>query len=44
MTEKNEAYVLRGKIQIDDAYLGLERGGGKAGRGSENKAPIDSAI
>lgn len=44
MTEREEAYVLRGKIQIDDAYLGGERLGGKAGRGSENKVPIVAAI
>lgn len=28
---------LGGLVQIDDAYLGGERNGGKAGRGSENK-------
>ena len=44
MTEREEAYVLRGKIQIDDAYLGGERPGGKAGRGSENKIPIVAAV
>ena len=36
--------MLRGKIQVDDAYLGGERPGGKAGRGSENKIPIVAAI
>ena len=44
MSEREEAYVLRGKIQMDDAYLGGERPGGKAGRGSENKVPIVAAI
>ena len=44
MTEREEAYVLRGKIQMDDAYLGGERPGGKAGRGSENKIPIVAAL
>jgi len=44
MTEREEAYVLRGKIQMDDAYLGGERPGGKAGRGSENKIPIVAAV
>lgn len=29
---------------MDDAYLGGERPGGKAGRGSENKVPIVAAI
>jgi hypothetical protein len=40
MTEREEAYLLRGKIQKDDAYLGGELPGGMAGRGSENKIPI----
>ena len=40
MTEREEAYLLRGKIQIDDSYLGGELPGGKTGRGSENKIPI----
>jgi len=44
MSEQEESYVLRGKIQLDDAYLGGERQGGKAGRGSENKIPIVAAV
>jgi transposase-like protein len=44
MTEREEAYVLRGKIQMDDAYLGGELPGGRAGRGSENKIPIVAAV
>jgi hypothetical protein len=44
MSEREESYVLRGKIQMDDAYLGGERPGGKAGRGSENKIPIVAAV
>jgi hypothetical protein len=32
MTEREEAYLLRGKIQMDDAYLGGERPGGRAKR------------
>jgi hypothetical protein len=44
MADKEEAYLLRGKIQMDDAYLGGERPGGKAGRGSENKIPIVAAV
>ena len=44
MTEREEAYLLRGKIQVDDAYLSGERPGGKAGRGSENKSPIIAAV
>jgi len=44
MTEREEAYLLRGKIQIDDSYLGGELPGGKPGRGSENKIPIVAAV
>ena len=29
---------------MDDAYLGGERAGGKAGQGSENKVPIVAAV
>lgn len=31
-------------VQLDDAYLGGERNGGKAGRGSENKRPFVIAV
>jgi hypothetical protein len=44
MNERDDCYVLQGKVQIDDAYFGRERPGGKAGRGSENKVPIVAAI
>ncbi len=44
MAEQEEAYLLRGKIQMDDAYLGRERLGSKAGCGSENKIPIVAAV
>jgi transposase-like protein len=44
MSEREDAYVLQGKIQMDDTYLGGERTGGKAGRGSENKVPVVAAI
>ena len=44
MADREEGYLLRGKIQMDDAYLGGERQGGKAGRGSENKIPIVAAV
>jgi hypothetical protein len=42
--EREEAYLLWGKVQVDDAYLGGERNGGNAGRGSENKVPIVAAV
>jgi len=35
---------LGGRIELDDAYLGGERSGGKVGRGSENKVPIVVAV
>lgn len=35
---------LSGSVQLDDAYLGGERAGGKAGRGSENKVPFVAAV
>ena len=35
---------LSGRVEIDDAYLGGERSGGKAGRGSENKIPFVAAV
>jgi len=44
MAEREEGYLLRGKIQLDNAYLGGDRTGGKAGRGSENKIPIVAAV
>ena len=44
MSERDECYVLHGEVQMDDAYFGGERPGGKAGRGSENKVPIVAAI
>ena len=40
MTERETRYVFDGQIQVDDAYLGGERSGGKVGRGSENKVPF----
>ena len=44
MAEREERYVLAGNVQVDDAYLGGERSGGKAGRGSENKIPFVAAV
>lgn len=44
MTEREAARQLSGFVQIDDAYLGGERNGGKAGRGSENKRPFVIAV
>src|SRR5690606_29373237 len=44
MTEREESRRLAGFVQIDDAYLGGERNGGKPGRGSENKQPFVVAV
>ncbi len=44
MVAREERYVLEGKVQVDDAYLGGERTGGKVGRGSENKVAFVAAV
>jgi transposase-like protein len=35
---------LSGRVEIDDAYLGGERSGGKRGRGASGKTPIVAAV
>ncbi len=44
MTEREADRRLDGLVQWDDAYLGGERNGGKAGRGLENKRPFGIAV
>lgn len=44
MAAREDDYKLEGHVQIDDAYLGGELSGGKAGRGSENKVPFVAAV
>jgi hypothetical protein len=44
MAEREALYTLSGHVQVDDAYLGGELSGGKAGRGSENKIPFVAAL
>ena len=44
MVERDAQYTLSGDVHVDDAYLGGELAGGKAGRGSENKVPFVAAI
>ncbi len=44
MAARDAKHRLSGAVQVDDAYLGGERAGGKAGRGSENKIPIVAAV
>ena len=44
MMERDNSWLLTGHVQIDDAYWGGERHGGRRGRGSENKVPFVAAI
>jgi hypothetical protein len=44
MRLREDTRQLSGRVEIDDAYLGGERTGGKAGRGSENKVPFMAAV
>jgi hypothetical protein len=41
--ERVKSYVLRGKVQLDDADTGGEQNGDKPGRGSQNKVSIVAA-
>lgn len=41
---REEGRRLTGRVEIDDAYLGGQRSGGKTGRGSENKVPFIAAV
>jgi transposase-like protein len=43
MTEREEPRK-DGRVEVDDAYLGGENPGGKAGRGSENKVGFIAAV
>ena len=44
MRVREEDRQLDGRVEIDDAYLGGERSGGKPGRGSENKVSFVAAV
>ena len=44
MMERDAGKRLSGRIEIDDAYLGGERHGGKRGRGSAGKSPFVAAV
>ena len=44
MKERDDAQPLQGLVQIDDAYWGGERHGGKRGRGAEGKVPFLAAV
>ena len=44
MLERDASKRLTGRIEIDDAYLGGERSGGKRGRGAPGKTPFVAAV
>jgi ribosomal protein L37AE/L43A len=44
MRLREEPRQLTGRVEMDDAYLGGERLGGKPGGGSENKVPFIAAV
>jgi hypothetical protein len=44
MAAQEDTHRLDGAVQLDDAYLGDERTGGRAGRGSENNVPFVAAF
>ncbi len=44
MLERDAAKQLTGRVEIDDAYVGGERSGGKRGRGAEGKTPFVAAV
>ena len=44
MHEREASTILSGRVEVDDAYLGGQRSGGKVGRGSENKVPFVAAV
>ena len=44
MREREDSRQLDGRVEIDDAYLGGERSGGKRGRGAQHKVPFIAAV
>jgi hypothetical protein len=44
MLERDAGKRLTGRVEMDDAYLGGERPGGKRGRGAPGKTPIIAAV
>ncbi len=44
MFEREVKTILAKRVEIDYAYLGGKRRGGKVGRGSENKVPFIAAV
>jgi len=44
MLERENGRLLSERVEVDDAYMGGERHGGKRGRGAEGKTPFIAAI
>ena len=44
MKERDDSRPLDGLVQIDDAYWGGEKRGGKRGRGTPGKTPFVAAV
>jgi transposase-like protein len=44
MLERDATQPLDGRVEIDDAYIGGERNGGKRGRGAPGKTPFVAAV
>src|SRR5215213_9906998 len=44
MLERGAERRLHGRVELDDAYLGGERSGGKRGRGAPGKTPFFAAV
>lgn len=44
MLRREEHKPLQGRIELDDAYLGGARSGGKRGRGAAGKTPVVAAV
>ena len=44
MRVREDDWLLDGRVELDDTYLGGQRSGGKPGRGSENKVPFVAVV
>jgi predicted RNA-binding Zn-ribbon protein involved in translation (DUF1610 family) len=44
LLERDASKRLSGRVELDDAYLGGERSGGKRGRGAPGKTPFVAAV
>jgi transposase-like protein len=44
MMERDAKKRLKGRVELDDVYLGGERSGGKRGRGAPGKTPFVAAV